>query len=474
MEEFNYSTAVGYSNRRFKAEFFHSSFYNKIGIFKGSHIGNLADLQKAFNSDTPAIRSGFTYAIGRPYQQVWHQLSKLNTEWVLNSESKFQASLAYQKNHREEYDILRSSSSYKGPDFNYYINTLLTDITFIKANLHGINFSTGVNGTYQANSFSGRFFIPGFYNKAAAAYFIAGREINKWKLEAAIRYDYKQLTAYLWKGNSLAINRLKFNNATYVLQGTYRKTKYLSVTIAVSSAWRPPAPNELYSNGLHQGLATIELGDSSLKAERSFNQVLGLRYAKKGWLIEAEVYDKYIRGFINLIPALPAQLTIRGAFPVYRYVQQDADLAGLNVLARRGFERNLYIKVSSNLLMAWNVKQHAPLSQMPPLSARFWAGKENKKYMLQLWYQATAKQFRYTEGSDFAAPPKGFALFGFDGSINFKVREQPFRFSVSVNNLLNTRYREYLNRFRYFSDAQGFGLTARLIMPVNSKIKKLQ
>jgi iron complex outermembrane receptor protein len=33
---------------------------------------------------------------------------------------------------------------------------------------------------------------------------------------------------------------------------------------------------------------------------------------------------------------------------------------------------------------------------------------------------------------------------------------------LSVDNLLNTRYRDYMNRLRYFSDEQGFNLSFRL------------
>ncbi len=473
-KEINYSAALGYQGKRLKVELFYSSFYNNIGIFKGSHIGNIADLEKAFKSDTPTVQSGFSYAIDRPYQQVWHQLTKANAEWLLNSKSKLQFVAAYQKNHREEYDILRSSTSYKGPNFDYYINTLLSDITFIKTNLHSFNYTTGINATYQSNSFTGRFFIPGFYNKGIGAYFITDRRIAKWKLEAAIRLDYKHLTAYLWKGISLSVNQLYFGNATYAIQAAYQQNKYLKITAGLSSAWRPPAPNELFSNGLHQGLATIEIGDSLLKPERSFNQFLNLRYAHHTWLFESELYDKYINGFINLVPALPAQLTIRGAFPVYRYVQQNVNMVGLNLMVKHEFQHDIFMKLSSNLLIANNLDKHIPLAQMPPLSAKLWIGRDNKKYMVQFWYQATARQFRYTDGSDYAAPPKGFALFGMDASRDFKIKKQAFKFNISINNILNTKYRDYLNRFRYYTNEPGFGLTARLIMPLQLNTKKHQ
>ncbi len=468
--EANYSAALGYQNERLKFEIFYSAFQTKIGIYKGAHVGNINDLLKAFQSDTPMYKADFTYAIDRSYQQVNHQLLKTNAEWQLNSSSSVQLTLAYQKNHRQEYDVLRTSNAFKGPDFDYYINTLTGDMAFIKSNLHKVKWTAGLNAIHQANSYTGRFFIPGFYNKGAAAYFIAERTWAKWQLETGFRYDYKHITAYLWRGNNLHVRNLQFNNATYAIQLHYQKSKALEYIFSSASAWRPPAPNELYSNGLHQGLASIEIGDSALKPERSYHNAFQLKYNTKKIKIEAEVYQKYILGFINLVPSMPPQLTIRGAFPVYEYVQQNVRMSGLNMAMKLDLKKFYYVKLSSNLLVASELNTHAPLSQMPPFSGKLTVGKSTKKYMFQLWGQGVAKQYRYLQGSDYVAPPKGYVLWGCDLSTEFKIKLQPFRFNLSINNLLSSKYRSYLNRFRYFADEPGFGLTARLIMPLNCNL----
>lgn len=469
--EANYSAAIGYQTERLKCEVFYSAFQTKIGIYKGAHVGNINDLLKAFQSDTPMYPSGFTYTIDRSFQQVYHQLLKTNAEWQLNASSSVQLTLAYQKNHRQEYDLLRSSNVFKGPDFDYYINTLTGDFAFIKTNLHKVKWTIGLNAMHQANSYTGRFFIPGFYNKGVATYFMADRNWNKWRFQTGIRYDLKQITAYLWRGNILSVRNLQFNNATYAIQLSYQKSKNMEYTFSSASAWRPPAPNELYSNGLHQGLASIEIGDSALNPERSLHNAFQLKYNTKQLKLEAELYQKYIFGFINLVPSMPPQLTIRGAFPVYHYVQQNVQMTGLNMALKVDLKKFYYVKLNANLLVASELKTHIPLSQMPPFSGKLTAGKSTKKYMFQLWGQGVAKQYRYQQGTDYVAPPKGYFLLGGDFSTEFKLKDQVFKLNVSINNLLNSNYRSYLNRFRYFADEPGFGLTARLIMPLNCELK---
>ncbi|MCU0336159.1 MAG: hypothetical protein MUF62_14155 [Chitinophagaceae bacterium] len=42
---------------------------------------------------------------------------------------------------------------------------------------------------------------------------------------------------------------------------------------------------------------------------------------------------------------------------------------------------------------------------------------------------------------------------------------------LSISNLLNTRYRDYLNRLRYFSDAAGINVQVRARIPFGHRTK---
>ena len=44
--------------------------------------------------------------------------------------------------------------------------------------------------------------------------------------------------------------------------------------------------------------------------------------------------------------------------------------------------------------------------------------------------------------------------------------------SLSVTNLLNTSYREYLNRFRYYADEMGRNITLRIKIPFEISLNK--
>ena len=45
------------------------------------------------------------------------------------------------------------------------------------------------------------------------------------------------------------------------------------------------------------------------------------------------------------------------------------------------------------------------------------------------------------------------------------IREKHLNFGVSMYNILNATYRDYMNRFRYFNDETGRNLVVRIKIP---------
>ena len=57
---------------------------------------------------------------------------------------------------------------------------------------------------------------------------------------------------------------------------------------------------------------------------------------------------------------------------------------------------------------------------------------------------------------DISTPPKAYHLVNFTSNIDlFTNNETPINLSFKISNLLNTSYRNYLNRLRHFSDDLG-------------------
>lgn len=467
IRESNYSLHLGYAKGRLKSEFFHSRFKTIIGLYPGAIAGNLSDLQIAMNSTEPMVKSTFNRQINRAYQEVSHQLSKLKNEWHIKNKQMLELTLSYQQNHRQEYDILRSASSSKAPAFDYYINTLMGDFIWQRYDFHKSNIKFGVFGMHQSNAYTGRFFIPGFYQNGIAQYGILTRQSKKQGIELALRNDFKTFDIYLWNGKNLNIQHLNYQGWSYLIQWYKQVDEHSRLTFNHSSTWRPPSTNELYANGLHQALASIEIGDSTLSKERSFNGSVIYQFKSRKIHAEAELYIKSVEGYINLIPGNTALLTIRGAFPVFRYEQSNALLYGSNMHVQWQINKLWSIKSKIQLLYGQDRTRSEFLNMMPPLNGKTGLSYEKKQFGFDLFADYVGKQTRYNPGSDFMAPPEAYYLIGGNFNYQLKVKNQTIRFSLSVNNALNRTYRSYLNRLRYFIDEQGRNITFRIIIPIN-------
>ncbi|MEZ4804449.1 MAG: TonB-dependent receptor [Bacteroidia bacterium] len=470
-KENNYSLNLGMQQGKLLSEVFYSEFHTQIGLYLGSQVGNITDLQTAIQSSRPLIQSDFVYGVNRPFQSVVHRLIKIKNEYRVNARNKLELTLSLQKNHREEYDVLRSATSFSGPSFDYYINTNMGELLWSRNDYHNIRFKTGLFGLRQSNAYSGRFFIPGFFQNSIAPFFLASKNYKNLHLEAGLRYDVKQYEYYLWKNNNLNVNNLNYKGLAYQVNVDYTMQHH-SLGLAVSSTWRPPGPNELYANGLHQGIASFEKGDSGLRLERSYSQSLNYVYSYRKFKIESEWFYQYINGFINLIPSKTFALTVRGAYPIFVYKQTNAELYGMRFKTSYEFNKHFATGLEYNFLYGNDLTNKTPLQQMPPFNGTFKITYTRKNIETTLRVQHTAEQTRYVAESDFLAPPPAYTLFGLDLKWNTRINKQDIQIALNIDNLGNQAYRNYLNRFRYFTDEQGINFRFHIQIPINIQLKK--
>jgi iron complex outermembrane receptor protein len=71
-----------------------------------------------------------------------------------------------------------------------------------------------------------------------------------------------------------------------------------------------------------------------------------------------------------------------------------------------------------------------------------------------------------TEVLDYALPPAGYVLLGAEIGATVRLGNLPLDISLAGSNLLNQTYRDYLNRFRYFTAEMGRNVTLRLRVPL--------
>jgi iron complex outermembrane recepter protein len=476
-EEKNFSVALGYHGKKLGLSVFYSQFNSSVGIFSGAHIGNLTDLYAAFNSSKPQDSAAtFAYEIGRPNQSITHELLKLSADLHTGLRSRLYFNYAWQYDKRQEYDkhLPRNNdlAALNLPELDYRINSQNAELVWEHNYIKSFRGKFGTQAMYQENVYLGRFFIPNYANKTIGLFAIERLVRAKYEIEAGLRGDYKNLNSYYYVGTNLQSPELTFKNMSFNLGAIYKPGLHTKFNLNLANGWRAPAVNELYSNGLHHGVGAIERGDPNLKTEYCTNVITTAIIEYKNFRAEGTAYYYHFTNFIYYLPGERPELTIRGAFPVFNYKQNNASISGGDILVNYSITPHMSIKQRGMWVRGTNRDLNQPLIYMPAdryETALIFTFKNKVKlkdtYIEPTWMYV-CRQYRVPAGTDFVAPPAAYHLFGLNAGTTFKIKKQPFIVTLSVNNAANTIYRDYLDRFRYFNDAQGTNVTLRLRLPI--------
>ncbi|MCA5004760.1 TonB-dependent receptor [Sphingobacterium bovistauri] len=470
--ELNGNILLQYKKNNHKIDLYTSHFGTELGIFQGAHIGTKEDIFARIAYGRPFENYDFSYAITAPKQTVNHQLAKLGYSYQIDNNQKLETYYSIQKNHRREYDLRRVQSD----------NTPMADIVLTTQQLEAVyknrNTKIGVFGSLQINNNTSGTgttpIIPNFDNHNVALF--ASHKINYGRHYAEIgaRYDYKYFDAAGYRfahdqlnsdGSTpqyLLKDRRDFSNFSGVIGNTLSLFQALTWKSNLALAWRAPSASELYSDGIHHGTGTYEIGNINLQSEQGLKWVNTITY-KNQWLnLNADLFGQVIDNYIYSQPNPDAvKQTIRGTFPIFQYQQDDAVFYGLDLQAEVQLTQNWDYLLSFSSVRAKNTTKNSYLPYIPAdrvqqaIAYNFLLRDNNSSY-IKLKHQYQAKQSRYEANSDFAAPPAGYHTFDIIANTTWKTQQsRTISLLLSIENMFNTAYKDYLDRFRYYTHSIG-------------------
>lgn len=494
VQEQNFSLGVGYHKDNVGAELFYSSFDTEIAILRSAHIGNLTDFERAIGSDRPLVIRDFTYDILTPRQEVNHQLIKANGHIDLESLGEFNVQYGFQSNQRKEYDIRRGDRT-NIPSLSLDLKTHTLDFDLDAKPIGRWKGDVGASFMYQNNQNTPgtgvRPLIPNFENWTAGAHVIGRYVQNSYEFEFGLRYDFKHyLIRRFDRSNNLLKPEFDFNNLTGSVGVLFNLKNNWVLRSNVGTAWRAPHVNELFSEGLHHGSAAIEEGSDQLASEKSIKWITSIEHSTTQSTFEVAAYYNYITDYIYLRPE-DVTLTIRGAFPVFRYRQTDAVFVGLDLDHRYDFDSHWTLTSKLSLIRAEDQSTDAALINIPAnsleagitynftsvdriqdafasLSVRGVDRQRNAPRVVSVAEIQAAKAsdtdlFAIDDRAfDLLDVPEGYVLVNMNGGFTLPFGSTKLGVILSASNLFNVSYRDYLNRFRYYADDLGRNISLKL------------
>lgn len=477
----------------------HYAYYNaEIAVLRASHIGNVDDLIRGINSQQPEVILPFTYDLQNPRQEVTHHLGKLKYYKRFEGLGRWNIQYDFQSNRRFEFDVRRGERDDRASiDLELTTHTVQTDFKWDANEKYELFF--GLLGRYQdnfANPATGvRRLIPDYEKYDFGSFLIGKYRLNDlFLIDAGLRYDYTQVDAKKfyqttrWEergydadfsdlviddlGTQLLTNPVfDYHNISASAGLQFKKSNDNTLRFNYALAQRAPNPSELFSDGLHHSAARIELGDLRIQSETSNKFSLSKERDYTTWGFTLEPYVNFINDFILLEPT-GVEFTIRGAFPVWEYRQTDARLLGVDASAYINLTHKLRTGHQFSLVKGTDTGTDSALINIPAANMNHeitYSNPEWNDFELKLRSQYVFRQNEFPENItvfspeqqqevslQINTPPEAYHLLGLYSKASFDLNEKlKLTTSLTVNNLLNTNYREYLNRQRFFADDLG-------------------
>lgn len=497
-DEKSLGMGIQYRTTKIGVKAYYSLIDQNLALLRASFAHSSNAIRQAFTSQQPdpSYISPFSYNINEPNQLTQHHLAKGEIKWTYSDHGNLTLRVGKQLNKRQEFDVRRNADK---PIIDLNLTTNDVQLEWKHPHKYELDGIIGVQYFYQDNDNNPGTgttpLIPNYNTGRYSAFAIESKRFGEQIIEAGIRVDFESNNIRGREtSQELFRDEYSFTNITSSIGYVKNFNKSNSFRTNIGTAWRTPNMAELFSYGQH-GFKTsygllrhyfneenklktnkvIALKESDVEPEKGFKFINELKINRKLHAHNIAAYSHYI---LNFIYERPYGLigTFRGPQPVFIFHQTNALFVGLDYDWKAEWHKQLEGTFSMSYLWSRNINNNETLINQPPITVGYkiaWLHKnlwkfKSSKLTIKPFYRF--KQFQAprtltpdqlidgdeiitseSEIFDFKAAPNGYFML----KISWQYKWKNFNGSITVNNVLNTSYRDYLNEMRYFADAPG-------------------
>ena len=296
-------------------------------------------------------------------------------------------------------------------------------------------------------------FVPPTQTRAIGVFTLQEFAFGNLDAEVSVRFDKADLDA-----KTIGIER-SFNNVSAAV-GLGYNIGDLKIGVNLSQTGRAPSVEELYSDGPHLATQSFEIGDPTLRSERSYNGELYARF-------DSTRVDFSVTAFANRFSSFIYENetgAIEDDLPVFQYLQRRARVWGIEAEADAmlgsfgGFDLHAngvadYVRTT--------IRDEGPAPRIPPL--RLLGGLELKSGNFDVRGEVEWADDQRRVAS-FETPTDGFTLVNASATFRPFGRDRNIAIIASANNIFDVDVRRSASFTKDFVPLSGrdFRVTARL------------
>ena len=297
-------------------------------------------------------------------------------------------------------------------------------------------------------------FVPRNESSQLGLFTVQEYEFGPFGIEGGARFERSE------QHNKEADLKRSFNALSFALGGYYEPQARTKLGLNLSRTERAPAVEELFSNGPHIATQAFEIGDPSLKKEKSIGAEAYVRVEKARWSFSATAFATWFDDFIYE----DATGEEEDELPVFQYFQRGATFTGFELEASaRLFDAGGFRFVADGVAdyVRARLKGGGNVPRIPPLRLLGGLEAQSDKLDGRLEVEWTADQER---NAAFETETDGFTLV--NASLAWrpwgKARETTI--VLSANNIFDVEARRHASFTKDFVPMAGrdIRLSARL------------
>ena len=275
--------------------------------------------------------------------------------------------------------------------------------------------------------------------------------LTKLKLQAGIRYDYKNIITQKvgLPENAEFRSALEKNYGSFSgsFGATYNLSEVLLFRANIAAAYRTPNLAELTSNGPHEN--RYEVGDPDLVPENSMEADVNIHFHKANYSFDIAGFYNSIQNYIFISPT--GDTTTEG-MSIYRYLQNDAALfggeAGLHIhpepLEWLHFETTF-----ASVIGKQKKGEYLPFIPAHKLNFEIRGEMEKLGFLHKPFLSIhTCTAFDQNNAAPDESMTDGYTLVDFSLGGQIKISNQLVSIGISLNNMLDQKYIDHLSTLK--------------------------
>lgn len=425
-----------------------------------------------------------TYAaVASAGQELTNNQTQLKGEF-LAGEWIVKPSLSHTLNHRQAAtNVPYESMNDSNIDLDIEVDRLDGKLSLLHPQIGAFEGEIGIEGYDKEQSVYDGHLVPNADESGKSIYLFEEADIERWIFQWGLRYDTRDV-------DTSTSNR-HFSAIGGSVGATYKLTDRWNVAANLSRGFRSPSIFELYADGVHGGVQAYQVGNANLKEETTLGGDLSLRYKTNTTKSAITLYRTYIDNYIYLANtgnlrnaktgALWTSGTKQGYLPEMSNRQSDALMEGIEFSFDTYLTDSTQLDGALEIIHGKNRTNNDPLTMMPAnnvclaLHQHIGSLSYLRMNILSLTMKAVDNQqiagsyepfAQYSDKTKIpfgSADTAGYVLWGigYEG----EVANKKALLRVKVDNLFDTKYRDFLDTYKGYTLGMGRNFSFSLRIP---------